>query len=226
MTIFPHPDDETMATGGLLSVAKNYGWQTIAVVLTRGEAGQIHTKGNGQTAKEIRTAELFKAKEILGIKEVVVDDFGDGRLRGQEEKIKEWLKPILENYQPSVVVTYDHSGITGHPDHITSSLVIKKMIEKLRGAMPILLWATFRESATRKRPNQEVVKFFSRPDYQLNLGWTWIKKWLAARVHKSQALGKGWLLPLGWTLFLNPFEWYHEVELNKQYSYKYIEFKI
>lgn len=226
MTIFPHPDDETMATGGLLTVAKSFGWQTIVVVLTRGEAGQIHTNGNGKTAKEIRTTELFKAKRILGIEEIVVDDFGDGRLRGQEEKIERWLRPMIKKYQPGVVITYDHSGITGHPDHITVSLIVKKIARSLKGERPILFWVTFRKSATRKWPNREVVKFFSRPDYQLNLGWIWLKKWLAARAHQSQSLGKGWPLPLGLTLFLNPYEWYHKVNLKKNYPFKYVDFKI
>lgn len=226
MTIFPHPDDETMATGGLLTVAKSFGWQAIAVVLTRGEAGQIHIKGNGRTAKEIRTSELFKAKRILGINELVVDNFKDGQLRGQEEKITRWLRSVLKQYQPSVVVTYDHSGITGHPDHITASLIVDKMIKSLKNKRPILFWVTFRQSPTRRWPNQKVVKFFSKPDYQLNLGWTWLKKWLAARAHKSQALGKGWPLPLGLVLFLNPYEWYHKVNPKKGYPYQYVDFKI
>lgn len=40
MTVFPHPDDETMASGGLLLAAKRLGWKTVVVVLTKGGAGE------------------------------------------------------------------------------------------------------------------------------------------------------------------------------------------
>jgi LmbE family N-acetylglucosaminyl deacetylase len=226
MIIFPHPDDETMATGGLLLVARQLGWQTVAVVLTKGEAGRIHINGLGRSVKEIRTEELKKAARILKIDQLVVDDFGDGCLRGQEEKIEKWLLPIIKKYQPAIIITYDHSGITGHPDHITVSLVVKKLVKKFSGKKPLLLWVSFWKSLTRKWPNQEVVQYYSYPDYQLNLGWGWFKKWLAARAHKSQALGKGWFLPLGLTLFLNPYEWYHKVDLKKDYPFRYVDYRI
>ncbi|KKQ25909.1 MAG: hypothetical protein US62_C0042G0009 [Candidatus Woesebacteria bacterium GW2011_GWA1_37_8] len=41
MVIFPHPDDESMMTGGLLSTAHKLGIRTVVVTITKGGAGKF-----------------------------------------------------------------------------------------------------------------------------------------------------------------------------------------
>jgi len=227
MTIFPHPDDETMATGGLLAVAHRLGWKTIAVVLTGGEAGRIHLRPNGRTLKHVRKEELKKAAKILGITKLITDDFGDGKLKGQEEGIGHWVEEILQQYKPAIIATYDHFGATGHPDHITTSIVVKKIIrEAPKKNQPLLFWLSLEKSFRQRMSHPEILKYASNPDYVLNLGWFWFKKWQAARAHKSQGLGKKWPLPLGQTLFLNQQEWYYKVDLTKDYPYQFVDYQI
>ncbi len=217
MVVYPHPDDETMASGGLLLAAKKLGWQTVVVTLTKGGAGQIHIPINGFTLKEVRTKELNKAIKILEVDNLELGDFDDGKLRAQKNKWIKWLNEQMRKYGPGIVVTYDHSGITGHPDHISLSKESRNITKKL-------FWSTVPKNFRFLNPL--VQEFVAAPTHALDLGGDWVKKYLAAKVHKSQALGKGWPVPLWLALFLNRTEWYHEVDPSKNYPYKFVEFKI
>lgn len=220
MVIYPHPDDETMAAGGLLLVAKKLGFKTIAVLLTKGAAGQIHVHPHGKSLKSMRVEELERASKILKIDELVLGDFDDGKLKDQ--KWSKWLNEQMLKYNPQIVVTYDHSGLSGHPDHIALSLAVKKISRK----NVLLLWSTIAPEFAKRIVNPKTLAFASVPDYKLDLGNNWIRKWLAARAHASQALGKGMPLPLSVLLAWQHYEWYHKVDMSKDYPYKFVEFKI
>jgi LmbE family N-acetylglucosaminyl deacetylase len=218
MTVFPHPDDETMATGGLLLVAKQMGWKTVVVSLTGGEAGKNFVCGNRKSIKEIRVGELEKATKILKADEVVLGGFGDGKLRMNQQEWQTWVLGLINKYQPGLVVTYDPSGISGHPDHIALSVFSGSLKTKV-------LWATLPENV-RFAVNPLVKSFLAEPDYQLNIGRNCWGKWRAARAHASQKLGKGMSLPLLWIFAIWHYEWYHLVDEKRKYPYKYVNFEI
>jgi len=214
MVVYPHPDDETMANGGFLMAAKQLGWKTIAVILTKGGAGKVFVNPRGLSLKELRTLELTKATKILKVDELVLGDFDDGNLREQKTKWSKWVSEQINKYNPEIAVTYDHSGISGHPDHIVLSLEIKKLVNK----KTMLLWSTISPGFAKRIVNPNVFEFASQPDYKLDLGQNWFKKWRAARAHASQSLN----FRFAW----QHFEWYHKVDLGKNYPHKFVEFKI
>jgi LmbE family N-acetylglucosaminyl deacetylase len=223
MTVFPHPDDETMAAGGLLLIAKKLGWKTVVVTLTRGEAGKLFVNTNGYSASEVRERELKNAIKILGADKLILGDFPDGKLRRTKIEWKSWLKKIIKEKKPGIVVTYDHTGFTGHPDHIVLSVELTSLIKKLK-VKPALFW-TAREGRLKKMVNPKVAAFAAKPTHILDVGWSWYRKWLASRAHRSQKLGKSplWLL-LAFALY--HYEWYHKVDLTEEHKYKFVEFKI
>lgn len=216
MVVFPHPDDETMATGGLLLAAKKMGWKTVAVVLTKGEAGQNYFKAGELEC--IRVEELNKAVKILKVDEVVMENFPDGKLRQTENTWSKWLQDQLVKYNPGWIVTYDPSGLTGHPDHIAlSNYLIKNSKSKL--------W--FTAMPQNIRIINPVVKDYLTPaTHELNLGWDWIAKSCAAHAHASQKLGKDLPIPLWLALAYLHREWYHEYNPKVTYKHKFVEFKI
>ena len=220
MVIYPHPDDETMAAGGLLMAAKELGWKTIVVILTKGGAGQIWCHPSGRSLKDLRATELERAAKILQINKVILGDFDDGKLR--QQKWTKWVNDQITKFDPGIVVTYDPSGMTGHPDHIISSVEVKKLIDK----KTILLWTSISPELAKRIVNPKTTAYLSSPNYKLDLGFSWVTKWLAARAHASQALGKGFPIPLSLALAWQHYEWYHKVDLNKKYPYKFVEFKI
>jgi LmbE family N-acetylglucosaminyl deacetylase len=227
MTIFPHPDDESMPVGGLLIAAKQAGWKVVVVSLTAGGAGRIHIKGNGKSLKEIRREELFKAAKVMGVDSVVVGDFNDGRLRSEVASWRKWVDTVLSEYKPQMIVTYDPSGFYGHPDHIAVS---KYLLEKFKSSGNKLwqLWFMAVPEIFKGRIEgmEQVAGQMVPPTYKLDFGKVWIKKWRAVRAHRSQNLGKGLPLPLWMFMAIFHFEWYHKVELERNYPYKYIDYKI
>ena len=226
MTVFPHPDDETMATGGLLLAAKKYGWKTVVITLTHGEAGQIYLDAKGKTLNQIRHEELKKAIKILEVNTLAMGNFPDGKLKKSKAGWSKWLKKQIKRYSPSLVISYDHSGLTGHPDHISLSVELKKILSLLK-LKPTLIWTTLPRHL-HKPPvgHPKIMNIVSKPTHILDLKWNWLKKWQAAKKHKSQNLGKEFPIPLSMILAKYHFEWYHEVDLNKKYPHRFVEFKI
>ena len=227
MVIFPHPDDETMATGGLIITAKKYQWQVVAVVLTGGEAGKSAVSLSNTTLREVRKKELEKAVKILKIDQLITNNFGDGQLKGKENEYIPWISAQIKRFNPQIIVTYDHSGFSGHPDHISLSLVVKEMIRVLpKDIRPWLLWPTMNRKLAKKFVRPDILSYLSEADYQLDLKLSWISKWKASKAHKSQALGNNRLIPYWLFMFFYHYEWYHKPIIDNEYPHKYVPFDI
>ncbi len=225
LVIFPHPDDETMAAGGLILTAKKLRFKVTVLILTKGGAGQLHIHPKGKTTKQVRTLELEKAVKILGVDKLLLEDFDDGKLREQKE---DWSKKVIEvikNENPGIVVTFDHSGWTGHPDHIVSSMEVKKLLSTKFSKL-ILLWPVI-DPDGKKWMNGEVREIMPKANLKLNLtNPTRLKLYLAACSYKSQRFSDKKLMPilriiLGWRE-----EWYHRVDFSKIYKHKFVKFDI
>jgi LmbE family N-acetylglucosaminyl deacetylase len=125
--IFPHPDDEVINAGGLISEFSKVGSRTTLVVLTKGERGTIdgHSDYNLKTT---RTKEAQQIEKILGVKVFIQKDFGDGELVKHKTELKEYIDTLLNQTGPDLVVTYDLSGLYGHEDHIVCSQIVTDLI--------------------------------------------------------------------------------------------------
>jgi LmbE family N-acetylglucosaminyl deacetylase len=217
LVVFPHPDDETVETAGLLLVAKKFGFQTTVVTLTKGEAGKNRLKSTESLAK-IREAELKRATNLLKIDRVIQQDLGDGQLKTRRTAVRQYLNKIIGELKSGIVVTYDHSGLTGHPDHISVSLVLKKVVSKYPEIE--LYWVTCPEKLLRSFSLPDL-KYALRPDIELKLNLReWVRKIQAIKKHRSQELIKTIRFPL---LFK---EWYYKVNKQQNYPFQYIDFEI
>lgn len=231
VTVFPHPDDETMMTGGVIMKAKSLGYKTIIISLTAGGAGKIHVNAKGKSLKEVRRAELAKAARVLKADQIIVGDFEDGRLRQTQTKWKKWVKEKIELIKPGIVITYDPSGFYGHPDHIALS---KYLLDIFRESSNFqLIWVAvpdeFKNSGVL-RGMTEVVKYMQEPTHILDLGWGWYTKWRAACAHKSQSPGKDIPVPLWLFMAVKHYEWYHVLSRNSvknsEYRFGYIDYEL
>ena len=77
LAVFAHPDDESLASGGLLALCAERGVRVSLLCLTRGEHGRGH---DSERLGHIRTAELRDAARVLGIRDLEVLDHEDGML--------------------------------------------------------------------------------------------------------------------------------------------------
>src|SRR5512138_539838 len=117
LVIFPHPDDESVMAGGLIIRALQKNFDVTVLTLTEGNRGQIHIHGKGRSVAEIRRHEMANAMSKLGVSDFVLWKFDDGYLR-KTQKWRARVREVIKEINPGIVVSYDFSGVTAHPDHI------------------------------------------------------------------------------------------------------------
>ena len=128
-----HPDDEAIATGGVMAKAAADGHRVVLVVATRGEHGEVPDGflDPGEELWRRRVRETDAAAEILGVSRVEFLDYVDSGMAGREEndapgsfwqanvdEAARRLAEVLEEEHADVLTAYDENGVYGHPDHI------------------------------------------------------------------------------------------------------------
>lgn len=119
-----HPDDESLGCGGTLARYASEGVQTFVITATRGEGGR-HGASRDAFRDELgalREAELRAACRVLGVSEVHVLNYPDGKLdQVNPSEAIERIASLIDAIEPHVVVTFGPEGAYGHPDHIAIS---------------------------------------------------------------------------------------------------------
>lgn len=128
-----HPDDEAMATAGVMAKAASQGHRVVLVIATRGERGEIvpGVLADGEQLGVRRTAETYESARRLGVERVEFLGYLDSGMMGEPtnddpgcfwradiEHAARRLATILDEEQPDVLTVYDDHGGYGHPDHI------------------------------------------------------------------------------------------------------------
>ena len=128
-----HPDDECIATGGVMAQAAADGHRVVLVVATKGEHGEV-AEGfldDGEALWQRRVKETMASADILGAERVAFLGYVDSGMIGTPEneasesfwqadvdEAAERLAAILREEKADVLTVYDDNGSYGHPDHI------------------------------------------------------------------------------------------------------------
>jgi LmbE family N-acetylglucosaminyl deacetylase len=125
MCVLAHPDDESLATGGVLAQCALEGVATYVLTATRGERGR-YGDGTSSPGPEVvgaaREAELRAAGAELGLREVIVLGYPDGALDTVDHReATARIAGHLRRVRPHVVITFGPEGAYGHTDHIAIS---------------------------------------------------------------------------------------------------------
>ena len=119
LAMFAHPDDETFAIGGTLARYADAGTDVHVWCATRGEAGSLNgERASPEKTRDVRTEELGRAIEALGVHDFHVLEFPDGSLTPDDAAGRRAAADILQRVQPEVVITFGADGVTGHADHM------------------------------------------------------------------------------------------------------------
>ncbi|HTV57546.1 MAG TPA: bacillithiol biosynthesis deacetylase BshB1 [Verrucomicrobiae bacterium] len=113
LVIAAHPDDAELTSGGTLLKARDDGYRTGILDLTRGETG---TRGT----PEIRLREAARAGAVLGVKVRRNLGLPDARLAVCDE-YKAAIAEVIRELQPRTVILPYWEG--RHPDHYAASLL-------------------------------------------------------------------------------------------------------
>jgi LmbE family N-acetylglucosaminyl deacetylase len=141
LAVFAHPDDESLACGGLLALGAEQGVRVALHCLTRGEHGP-----GGEASVELagtRARELEAAARVLGVADLTLGELPDGMLPWLDEGVLESeIHETLMRVGPDVVVTFDEDGLYWHPDHIAVHEAVTAVVHSLRDAGPALYYVT------------------------------------------------------------------------------------
>ncbi len=133
VTFHAHPDDESIATGGVMAKAADEGHRVVLVVATKGENGEVADGflDPGEELWERRVRETHACADVLGVARVEFLGYVDSGMMGTPENDRPesfWqadveeaaarLAAILTEERADVLTVYDENGSYGHPDHI------------------------------------------------------------------------------------------------------------
>ncbi|WP_116204280.1 N-acetyl-1-D-myo-inositol-2-amino-2-deoxy-alpha-D-glucopyranoside deacetylase [Amycolatopsis circi] len=142
LLVHAHPDDESIATGGVIARYAAEGAEVCVVTCTLGEEGEIVpprlarlVAAEADQLGGYRSGEMTAAAAALGLTRHKYLG-GIGRWRdsgmagtpaaehpraftgGSAAEQTAQLRELIDDFAPQVVVTYDSFGGYGHPDHI------------------------------------------------------------------------------------------------------------
>lgn len=147
LAVFAHPDDESLACGGLFAGCSERGARVSLLCLTHGEHGPGRDRGG---LRETRALELQEASRVLGIRDVVLLDHEDGMLPWIDAALLEAdILEAIHRFQPDVVVTFDEDGLYWHPDHIAVHERTTAAVGGLGDSAPALRYVSVPKGAIR-----------------------------------------------------------------------------
>lgn len=133
--VHAHPDDESSKGAATTAYYVAQGVDVLVATCTGGERGSIlnpklDSPENWRNLAALRSAEMSRAAEILGIRQVWLGYVDSGMPEEGEELPADAfarldpalaagpLVKVIREFRPHVLTTYDESGGYPHPDHI------------------------------------------------------------------------------------------------------------
>jgi LmbE family N-acetylglucosaminyl deacetylase len=172
VTFHAHPDDECIATGGVMSKAAEAGHRVVLVTATRGEVGEV-AEGfldSGEELWQRRVRETEAAAEILGVSRLEFLGYKDSGMMGTPtnddpacfwladiDEASERLAKILREENADILTVYDDHGLYNHPDHIQVHRVGHRAAE-LAGTRKVYEYSVDRDAL------KEMIKIASGSD--------------------------------------------------------------
>jgi N-acetyl-1-D-myo-inositol-2-amino-2-deoxy-alpha-D-glucopyranoside deacetylase len=135
VVVHAHPDDEAIFTGATIRRLADAGARVVLVTATAGELGEPRTPLRGRTLGQVRTEELERSAELLGVQRLVLLGRRDSGLpasadprslvRADLPDLAAAVARVAEAERAEAVVGYDADGIYGHPDHVAVHLLAR-----------------------------------------------------------------------------------------------------
>jgi len=199
--LFPHPDDEAYAAGGLLAHCAAAGATVELLCATRGERGsdRTGTAAPGQALADLRARELEASCRALGIAAPVFLDLPDGQLAACRADAVAVLSRHIAQRQPHLIVSLGPDGVYGNLDHLAWTAIISAAVQPLtqpprvlHAVFPRRLFAPVWRALRRRRGEPLVAAIDPRrlgvddPDLRLDIRAQRERKLAAVAAHRSQ----------------------------------------
>jgi LmbE family N-acetylglucosaminyl deacetylase len=149
LAVFAHPDDEATVSPVLAKYAAE-GVTVYLAVATDGRLGVTPHAGiaAGDSLARVRSEELICAAEKLGIQPPITFGLqdqlkiGEGFAAFQEQlrSLRDNVTRLFTTLQPDVILTWNASGWTGHPDHRLVGSVVTEVFASRAWEKPAQLY--------------------------------------------------------------------------------------
>lgn len=211
--IYPHPDDETMISGGLIGrLSKDSDFNVFVIDITKGEKGDEILKISPEELGKVREGEFNKAMKSLGVKNFSIWDFPDGGVPNKYAELKERITKFISENNIDLAITFERFGIYGHQDHVALSKIINEISIENKDLK--VLYSTLSPKVAKELNLKDHIKgleleeFESNevPEFKVPIFSQLLNQYIAARNYKSQNLSHKY--PLWVTIFIMPYEYY------------------
>lgn len=190
LCVIAHPDDEAFGPSGtLVKLSKFY--DVHIVCITDGQSDPRFHATPGESLAALRAKELQQSAKLLGASSVHFLHFQDGTLNNnQYHEVAEKLSALCDELKPTMFVTNDLKGNSGHLDHVAVAMVSSFVYERRPDVQGILYYCVARQVSDAMR--EYFVYFphgYQTKDVDLVVDVTDVfeKKLAAARCHQTQA---------------------------------------
>ena len=148
LAVVAHPDDETFGLGAILSQMARAGARVHILCYTHGEASTLNE--NHTDLLRQREHELRQASAAVGVAGITLLDYGDGHLAARPPgELAHRITAVAAQQHPDGLLTFDDTGITGHPDHRAATAAAVRAGTAL--TLPVLAWTLPANVAGRLR---------------------------------------------------------------------------
>ena len=152
LAIFPHPDDEVTVAGTVMGL-KAAGHEVTLVCLTRGEKGNAAQIASEEELAHLRTAEMQRSAELLGVNQLIQLDYADGGIDDLGmDSLKSVVYALIQKNKPDVLLSYDSKvGLYGHSDHQLTGKAVEEVFLGYRGTTDFAPKQLFQVTLSKKQ---------------------------------------------------------------------------
>ena len=152
LAIFPHPDDEVTVAGTVMGL-KAAGHEVTLVCLTRGEKGNAAQIPSEEELARLRTAEMQRSAELLGVNQLIQLDYADGGIDDLGmDSLKSVVYALIQKNKPDVLLSYDSKvGLYGHSDHQLTGKAVEEVFLGYRGTTDFAPKQLFQVTLSKKQ---------------------------------------------------------------------------
>src|SRR3990167_2735330 len=193
LVVFPHADDEFFTAGGLMPHMARNDASGYWAVITQGEKGNP-TGVDDPQLKKVRVEEARRAGKVYGVKKILQMNYPDGAVDKHIPELQRDLRTVMQKVKPDLVITYDLSGLYGHPDHIVTSRILTTLLQR-KFKKTTVWYASFPvkfmekiQFPTHMAKNKTFVDKRSTPSFRVWVGLRGVlNKIKVVYIYKSQA---------------------------------------
>jgi LmbE family N-acetylglucosaminyl deacetylase len=138
LVVIAHPDDESFGLGAIVSQMTAAGAAAHILCYTHGEASTLNE--TGADLGRDREAELRQSSTELAAASVTLLGYPDGGLAAvPPPELAAHAVGLAARHRPEGVLVFDHTGVTGHPDHRAATRAA--VLAAIATGLPVLAWA-------------------------------------------------------------------------------------